>query len=60
MKKGERWVCHSWHGFERARVNGPEKRYQGLRLVPIVWETGKLAGRPALIEREQFGEKIDG
>ena len=58
MKRGEVWMVKSWHGFEQARIEGPERRYQGLRLHPIEWLTGKLARRKALIEHTQFEEKL--
>lgn len=58
MKIGEVWIVQSWYSYEQARIVGPERKYQGLRLRPIVWLTGKLARRPALIEYAQFEEKL--
>lgn len=60
MKKDEVWLLEGYHtsAFERAVVTGKGKRYQGVSLVPIIWQTGPLAGRPALVERAQFSEKL--
>lgn len=60
MKKGEVWLVEGFGRsvWERVRIRDKGKRYQGLALVPVTWETGPLAGRPALLERAALKEKI--